>query len=244
MSGCPHKDLGEFLLLDADAAKIVLKGSLQPSGQVNLWGETTFWIADFSSWKKPGRYILRVSSREGETSSCSFAIDENILERSTLSNIVYYFKGQRASGLVDNADRHLEVPGSKGTYVDVHGGWYDATGDYGIHLSHQNPTSYFNPQQTPLVVWSPLQSYETLRDRHDDNFSEYERHMLDEGLYGADFLVRIKRPNGSFFQMISAPGKEKLARDRAIGNPNWRTRIKTKTAESTESIGTAAGPHA
>ena len=244
ISGSPHQNPGEFLLLDADAAKTVLKGSLQPSGQVDAWGESTFWIADFSSWKTPGRYILRVSSREGETSSCPFAIDENILERSTLSNIVYYFKGQRASGLMDNADRHLEVPGSKGTYVDVHGGWYDATGDYGIHLSHQNPTSYFNPQQTPLVVWSLLRSYETLRDRHDDNFSEYERRMLDEGLYGADFLVRIKRRNGSFFQMISAPGKEKLARDRAIGNPNWRTRIKTKTAESTESIGTAAGPHA
>jgi hypothetical protein len=244
ISGSPHQNPGEFLLLDADAAKIVLKGSLQPSGQVDAWGESTFWIADFSSWKTPGRYTLRVSSREGETSSCPFAIDENILERSTLSNIVYYFKGQRASGLMDKADRHLEIPGSKGTYVDVHGGWYDATGDYGIHLSHQNPTSYFNPQQTPLVVWSLLRSYETLRGRYDDNFSEYERRMLDEGLYGADFLVRIKRPNGSFFQMISAPGKEKLAQDRAIGNPNWRTRIKTKTAESTESIGTAAGPHA
>jgi hypothetical protein len=244
ISGSLHENPEEFALVDAEPAKIVLKGRLQPSGKVDAWGESAFWIADFSSWKTPGRYILRVSSREGETSSCPFAIDENILERSTLSNIVYYFKGQRASGLMDNADRHLEVPGSKGTYVDVHGGWYDATGDYGIHLSHQNPTSYFNPQQTPLVVWSLLRSYETLRDRHDDNFSEYERRMLDEGLYGADFLVRIKRPNGSFFQMISAPGKDKLAQDRAIGNPNWRTRIKTKTAESTESIGTAAGPYA
>ena len=126
----------------------------------------------------------------------------------------------------------------------MHGGWYDATGDYGIHLSHQNPTSYFNPQQVPLVAWSLLQSYEILGERHDDNFSEYERRMLDEGLYGADYLVRIKRPNGSFFETISAPGKEKLAQDRAIGNPNWRTRIKTSTAESTESIATAVGPHA
>jgi hypothetical protein len=244
VSGSPHQDPEEFSLVDAKAGKIVLKGGLQAHGPVNAWGEIAFWIADFSSWRTPGQYVLRVSWREGETSSCPFAIDENILERSTLSNIVYYFKGQRASGLMDKADRHLEVPGSPGTYVDVHGGWYDATGDYGIHLSHQNPTSYFNPQQTPLVVWSLLRSYEELRGRHDDNFSEYERRMLDEGLYGADFLVRIKRPNGSFFQMISAPGKEKLARDRAIGNPNWRTRIKTKTAESTESIGTATGPHA
>jgi hypothetical protein len=207
-------------------------------------GKTVFWIADFSSLQTPGQYILRVSSREGDASSCPFAIDDNILERNTLSNIVYYFKGQRASGLMDKADRHLEIPGSNGTFVDVHGGWYDATGDYGIHLSHQNPTSYFNPQQTPLVVWSLLTSYQVLAERHDDNFSEYERRMLDEGLYGADFLVRIKRPNGSFFETVSAPGKEKLAKDRAIGNPNWRTRIKTNTGESTESIETAVGPHA
>jgi hypothetical protein len=126
----------------------------------------------------------------------------------------------------------------------VHGGWYDATGDYGIHLSHQNPTSYFNPQQVPLAAWSLLKSYTALKDRKDDNFSEFERRMLDEGLYGADYLVRIKRPDGSFFETISAPGKEKLAQDRAIGNPNWRTQIKLKASDSTEQIAKAEGPHA
>ena len=187
VSTSPHETPQEFALVDSENSKIVLKGSLQRSGQVNRWGETGFWIADFSSWKTPGHYILRVSSRDGETSSCPFAIEENILERNTLSNVVFYFKGQRASGLFDKADQHLKLPGSQGASVDVHGGWYDATGDYGIHLSHQNLTSYFNPQQTPLVLWSLLQSYELLTDRHDDNFSEYERRMLDEGLYGADF---------------------------------------------------------
>jgi hypothetical protein len=244
VSTVPHKTPQEFALVDSENGKVVLKGRLQPTGQINQWGETDFWIADFSSWKTPGNYVLRVSSRDGETSSCPFAIEENILEHNTLSNVVFYFKGQRASGLFDKADQHLKLPGSHGASVDVHGGWYDATGDYGIHLSHQNLTSYFNPQQTPLVVWSLLQSYELLIDRHDDNFSEYERRMLDEGLYGADFLVRIKRPGGSFFESISAPGKEKRAQDRVIGNPNWRTRIKTTTTESTESIETAEGPHA
>ena len=88
----------------------------------------------------------------------------------------------------------------------LRGGWYDATGDYGIHLSHQNLTSYFNPQQVPLVAWTLLASYNTLKARNDDNFSEYERRLLDEGLFGADFLVRIKRPGGSFFQNIDSAG--------------------------------------
>jgi len=244
VSGSPHDTPGEFALVDSDTGKAVLRDKLQSSGRVNAWGDTVFWIADFSAWKTPGTYILRVSSGTAEASSCPFAVEDNILERNTLSNVLYYFKGQRASGLMDKADRRLEVPGSPGSYVDVHGGWYDATGDYGIHLSHQNPTSYFNPQQTPLVVWSLIRSYETLKARNDDNFSEFERRLLDEGIYGADYLVRIKRPNGSFFETISAPGKEKRAEDRAIGNPNWRTRIKNSASESTETIEAAEGPHA
>jgi len=234
----------QFVLIDSETGKVVFKGDLKPSGEVHAWDDRVFWTADFSSWQKTGHYAVQVDSGATVVSSCAFDINQDVLERDTLSNVVFYFKGQRASGLFDKADRHLALPGKQGGFVDVHGGWYDATGDYGIHLSHQNLTSYFNPQQAPLVAWSLLKSYKVLEARQNDNFSEYERRMLDEGLYGADFLVRIKRPNGSFFETISAPGKEKLAQDRAIGNPNWRTQIKTTSSDSTESIDKAEGPHA
>jgi len=233
-----------FSLLDSDTGKTVVTSALKPSGEVHDWGGRVFWTADFSSWQKPGHYALQIQSKGVAINSCVFDIAENVLERNTLSNVVFYFKGQRASGLFDQADRHLALPGNQGGFVDVHGGWYDATGDYGIHLSHQNPTSYFNPQQIPLVAWSLLKSYGLLEARQDDNFGEYQRRMLDEGLYGADFLVRMKRPNGSFFETISAPGKDKLAKERVIGNPNWRTQIKTKSSDSTENIDKAEGPHA
>jgi hypothetical protein len=234
----------QFQLIDSDSGKTVLQGSLKLSGEVYDWDGRVFWTADFSSWQKTGHYSLRVLSNQVEVSSCAFDINDDILERNTLSNVVFYFKGQRSSGDFDKADRHLALPDKQNEFVDVHGGWYDATGDYGIHLSHQNLTSYFNPQQVPLVAWSLLKSYKTLEARKDDNFSEYERRMLDEGLFGADYLVRIKRPNGSFFESLSAPGKEKLAQDRAVGNPNWRTQIKTKTTDSTQSIDKAVGAHA
>jgi Glycosyl hydrolase family 9 len=221
---------------------------VKASGPVNAWGKWVFWTADFSSWKKPGHYAIEtVTDAGGKTAtvrSCSFEINDDLLERTTLSNVLYYFKGQRSSGLTDRADSHLPLPDGTPGFVDVHGGWYDATGDYGIHLSHQNPTSYFNPQQVPLVAWTLMKSYLTLKARKDDNFSEYERRLLDEGLYGADFLVRVKRPEGSFFESISGPGKEKLAQDRAIGNPNWHTQIKKNASDSTERIGAASGPHA
>jgi Glycosyl hydrolase family 9/Cellulase N-terminal ig-like domain len=234
----------KFSLVDSTNGKIVLTGSLVPDGQVDSWGGRVFWAADFSSWQGIGHYSVQIHSTAGEVRSCGFDIDNDLLERNTLSNVIFYFKGQRASGLMDQADRHLPLPPGQTGFVDVHGGWYDATGDYGIHLSHQNPTSYFNPQQVPLVAWSLLKSYRVLEARHDDNFSEYLRRLLDEGLFGADFLVRIKRPDGSFFESITAPGKDKLPQDRAIGNPNWRTQIKKNASDSTEHIQSAEGPHA
>lgn len=225
-----------FSLISEESNKSVLDGILKPAGEVYAWKDMTFWTADFSPWSHSGRYVIRISSSGGQTTSCPFTIDANILERQTLSNVLYYFKGQRASGAFDLADRHLEFPDHPGKFIDARGGWYDATGDYGIHLSHQNLTSYFNPQQVPLVAWTLLKSYRVLEARGDDNFSEYKRRMLDEGLFGADYLVRIKQPDGSFLESISAPGKEKLAKDRIIGNPNWRTQIKTSTSDSTESL--------
>jgi len=243
VSGTAADHPGQFALLDAGTRKIVLTGSLQPAGQVKAWDGFVFWTADFSEWQKPGHYIMQVTIGRAETSSCLFEIDENILERNTLSNVIYYFKGQRASGDFDKADRHLAIPDEPGKFVDAHGGWYDATGDYGIHLSHQNLTSYFNPQQVPLVAWSLLASYRILEERGDDNFSEYRRRMIDEGLYGADYLVRIKRHDGSFFESLSAPGTGKLAKDRVIGNPNWRTQIKTSTTDSTERQVNSVRPH-
>jgi Glycosyl hydrolase family 9/Cellulase N-terminal ig-like domain len=243
ISGTAGEHPDEFALIDAASGKVVFSGAPVSAGRVAHWGDQTYWKADFSAFHTPGHYVLRVTSRNATANSCSFGIDDNLLERTTLSNVLFYFKGQRASGDMDRADRHLPLPDANGT-VDVHGGWYDATGDYGIHLSHQNLTSYFNPQQVPLVAWTLLASYNTLKARNDDNFSEYERRLLDEGLFGADFLVRLKRPNGSFFQSIDAPGPQKLAKDRKISDPNWRTQIKTNASESTERAApVAATPH-
>ena len=232
-----------FTLVDASTGKAVLSGAWKPAGRVDRWAKREFWTADFTVWKKPGQYRLVAQTKSGTISSCGFSIDADILERATLSNVLFYFKGQRATGDIDRADSHLQLPDGGGI-VDLKGGWYDATGDYGIHLSHQNPTAYFNPQQVPLVAWSLLKSYRELEARSDDNFTEYERRLLDEGLFGADFLVRLKRPGGSFLQTISAPGKEKLAKDRAIGNPNTRTQIKKNNADSTENVGAVEGAYA
>jgi hypothetical protein len=194
----------QFALVDDKTGKVVFSGTPEAAGKVLRWGDRVYWKADFSSVHTPGHYTLRATAVGATATSCAFQIEDNLLERTTISNVIFYFKGQRSSDAFDRADSHLPLPDGNGT-VDVHGGWYDATGDYGIHLSQLNLTSYFNSQQVPLVAWTLLASYDTLKARNDDNFSEYERRLLGEGLFGADFLVRMKRPSGSFFQSIDAP---------------------------------------
>ena len=171
-----------FALIDTATGKIVSTGPFKPAGEVFRWAGFRFWLADFSTWQQPGHYQLTAQTKSGSISSCEFLIDDDLLERATLSNVLFYFKSQRASGDIDRADQRLTLLDGGGV-VDLRGGWYDATGDYGIHLSHQNPTSYFNPQQVPLVAWVLLKSYRTLQARGDDNFTEYERRsFLDEVL--------------------------------------------------------------
>jgi hypothetical protein len=122
-----------------------------------------------------------------------------ILERNTLSDAIYYFKDERSSGLMDQADHHLPFDGApqKGA-LDAHGGWWDATGDYDKHLSHLSFSTYF--------LYSLFRITELLNPRGAPEYLRYKNRMLDEAVFGADYLVRVKVPNGSFYRSISAGG--------------------------------------
>lgn len=245
VQGLPDTSKHAFRIVDADTGQVAWQGEMGPTAKVARWSDDRYAVADFSGLKTPGHYYVEWPGDDRPVRSSTFDVQDNVLERHTLSNVIYYFKGQRASGLMDQADRHLARPDGQPGTLDLRGGWYDATGDYGIHLSHQNLTRYFNTQQLPLVAWSLLRSWQQLEARHDKNFNEYQRRLLDEGLFGADFLVRDKRADGSFYQSIDAPGTGKLPQDRRIGDPNWRTQIKLKPGDRTERVDEPArGPHA
>ena len=121
ISGTENDRPGEFALIDAANGKVVFSGTLASAGRVDRWGDRTYWKADFSAFHASGHYLLRVETGDAASTSCSFQIEKDLLERATLSNVLFYFKGQRASGDIDHADRHLPLPDGHGT-VDVHGG--------------------------------------------------------------------------------------------------------------------------
>jgi len=181
-------------LVDAATGRAQTVGAPAYAGPVARWRDWVYWTVDFSSLQAEGTFRLACATSAGEASSSVFRIEDDLLERHTLSDVVYYFKGQRASGLLDAADRALKLEGRSDRTVDAHGGWYDATGDYGKHLSHLSYSTYFNPQQIPLTTWALLETYDRLQRRSDPLFRQYLRRILDEGAWGADYLVRVKAP--------------------------------------------------
>jgi hypothetical protein len=214
-----------FELTDADG-KTVFTGKPVYSGKVAGWQGREFYNLDFSGFTTNGTYQVQISLPGKKISSYPFKIGKNVLEQATLSDVVYYFKGQRGAGEIDKADHHLLLAGSTKDTIDAHGGWYDATGDYGKHFSHLSFSLYFNPQQIPLVVWSLLETKEILDKKTTTDFRQINRRILDEATYGADYLVRMQAKNGSFYRSVSAPGPGKLAKDRVIRAEDASYRIK------------------
>lgn len=224
--------LNNFSLVDVANGKTVYTGKTVFSGPVSKWKNFQFWTLDFSAFKTPGTYKIRFSSPKGAISSYPFIIGTNVLEKATVSDVVYYFKGQRSSGLLDKADRKLVIAGNTTDSIDVHGGWYDATGDYGKHLSHLSFSSYFNPQQIPLTAWSLFKSYALLSNRPGKDFRQFNRRILDEAMYGADYLVRVQAKDGSFYRSVSSPGPGKLPQNRVIQAEEGNYRIKKTQDQS------------
>ncbi|MGF7038230.1 hypothetical protein M2273_001471 [Mucilaginibacter lappiensis] len=214
-----------FALVDVDG-KTVFTGKSTYSGKVPGWKNREFYTLDFSSFTTDGTYQVQISLPGKKISSYPFKIGKNVLEQATLSDVVYYFKGQRSAGEIDKADHHLLLAGKTTDTIDAHGGWYDATGDYGKHFSHLSFSLYFNPQQIPLVAWSLLKTKEILDKKTTTDFRQINRRILDEATYGADYLVRMQAKNGSFYRSVSAPGPGKLAKDRVIRAEDASYRIK------------------
>ncbi|HEY4416870.1 MAG TPA: glycoside hydrolase family 9 protein [Verrucomicrobiae bacterium] len=236
LRGHASDEVTDFKVIEAATGKSVFTGAVAKVGPVDQWKDWFFWTADFDSINTEGNYVLISTTRHGEVRSFPFAITADLLEKNTLSSVIYYFKGQRCSGLMDKADQHAKFEGATNT-ADVHGGWYDATGDYGKHLGGLGFSDYFNMQPTPVADWALFKAYQSLMQRGDPDFRQYERRLLDEAMYGADFLVRMKNPGGSFYRTVDAPGPGKRPEDRVIGKEGVGFAIKTVRTKNDYSIG-------
>lgn len=181
-------------ILKYPSGESVMQVSVTPCDRVDQWQIDDIYEIDFSALETCGEYFIKL----GDTASFAFSIEEGLLFDRTFSDILHYFKSQRCSGIYDRQDRKAPLLGSERT-VDVHGGWYDASGDVSKYLSHLSSSNFLNPQQIPMVVWNMLNVLET----HQEQWPPYSRtRLLDEALFGADFLVRMTDINGHFYMTV------------------------------------------
>ncbi|MCR9941259.1 glycoside hydrolase family 9 protein [Vibrio owensii] len=184
------------LLVCADSHQTVATLTVEKQGKVASWHQGHFYLIDFSSFNTPGNYYLRFDHLR----SSHFEIGEHILFDRTLSDVIHYFKSQRCGGIFDQQDRQAPLLNSDET-ADVHGGWYDASGDVSKYLSHLSYANYLNPQQTPMVVWNMLKGLSLLEGN--DKLAKFTAtRLIEEALFGADFLVRMQNEKGFFYMTV------------------------------------------
>jgi hypothetical protein len=186
-----------FSVVDVRSRAVVHAGMTAPTAPVAGWRDRHFAHADFGALTTPGRYAVMLDGTWPPVQSEPFDIADGLFGSQMLSDIVHYFKGQRCTGLFDAADRRAPLLDSREPR-DVHGGWYDASGDCSKYLSHLSYANFMNPQQTPLVTWTLLAG----RDRIPPQSKWLDERIVDEALHGADFLVRMQAPEGFFYVTV------------------------------------------
>ncbi|PMH41221.1 chitobiase [Vibrio sp. 10N.286.49.B3] len=170
--------------------------SIEKNGEVDNWHFGHFYTLNFTKFTQPGTYYIRFDNLRSEV----FEISENLLMTRTFSDVLNYFKSQRSSGRFDKQDQNISVLNSDQT-MDAHGGWYDASGDVSKYLSHLSYANYLNPQQIPMVVWNMLKGL-SLTDSHPELSPFSQERLIEEALFGADFLLRMQSTDGYFFMTV------------------------------------------
>jgi hypothetical protein len=207
---------GCFQLRDAQTSAKVFEGTLADGQDCAEWFPGRyFYRLDFSHFQQPGHFRLRVEENGTSCDSFDFQIGKNILETQTVPAIIGFFHHQRANSPQElEADRHLILFGSTNT-VDLQGGWCDASGDVSKYFSHLAYANFMSPQQTPLVVWSMVGTVDTaspLLER-----LQARQPLMEEALYGADYLMRSLSPSNFFYMTVFSYFDEDPRARRVVG---------------------------
>ncbi len=191
-------DSERFQVLDRQG-RVAFEGPLKKAGAVAGWKGRFYQHGDFTTLDQPGEYRIKIKDERSE----KFSLGERLLAEACLSDLIYYFRIQRCSGVYDKADRAIPFFGEPGRErVDVRGGWYDASGDVSKYLGYLTEANHMVPQGTPMSVWCFLQCEEMLRAGNNRRLRSLLPLLREEALYGADFLVRMQDPEGYFYLSV------------------------------------------
>lgn len=183
--------------------KTIFTAPLMAQDNFNEWGDgKQHYLADFSSVKKTGEYTLSLTAINNVTEqseshrSYTFSVSENVYFKKSVEEVLSYFKANRYTGL---ADKNIRIYDTQ-EYGDVYGGWMDAGGDTGKYLSHLSYANFMNPQQGAIVTWALAKSYQRVPQLYRE--AGLEKQLLEEALWGADYLHRILDKSGAFYMTV------------------------------------------
>src|ERR1700733_11841783 len=132
-----------------------------------------------------------------------------------VASIIHYYHEQRANTPQEmKADSQLRLYGSD-RRVDLHGGWCDASGDVSKYFSHLAYANFMSPQQTPLVVWSMVNTVDTAASLLDR--LKAKEPLTEEALYGADYIMRSLSPGDYFYMTVFSYFKKDPNARRVVG---------------------------
>ncbi len=181
------------ILKESKNHNAIMQLPIHATGQIDQWQVGFASTIDFSFFDQKGEFYIEL----GDFRSHSFTIEKQILFKRTFSDLLHYFKSQRAGGAFEKHDHSVALFESD-KRVNVSGGWYDASGDVSKYLSHLSYTNYLNPQQIPMVTWHMLSALEQL-----DNLAPMMvSRLAEEACHGADFLSRMQDEAGFFYLTV------------------------------------------
>lgn len=204
-------------LVRDDGVRIAV--AAEPAAHVDAWAGGAYARVELSAVEEPGRYHLEAVAGGSTAVSETFPIGVEQFAAGTLSDVLYAFKAVRSSGEIDRKDRTAARWGeTDGPTVDARGGWLDASGDPSKFLSHLTYSPTMSPQQIPMCVWALFEARDRLAARHPRFHRALGARARDEALFGADFLVRFRAPEGYFYTGIF-DGLTKRLEERIVNAP-------------------------
>ena len=186
---CSNCEVGSaFTIVDANQ-NVEFTGTVTTGSQVTGWGNTTWNVIDFSTLQTTGTFMVKSDGKN----SPAFEIQDNALFDLSANGPITFFNGMRS---VNSADYNLSFNGSRNDQVNVFGGWWDANGDPGKHMSHLSFANHFSPQQIPMVVWWMLKAQKI------SDFGANSNAVDSEIDWGLDYLIRNVDSDGYLYLAI------------------------------------------
>jgi len=191
-----------FELVD-ESGRQVFAGRLIALGRVHEgrpddWG-AYYWLADFGAARKPGRYRIRATVGKQAATSHQFAVGRGVVFQGTAELAYRFLYYQRCGQAVPGWHGACHLDDARlpdGSHLDLVGGWHDA-GDC---------NKWMYPNGPPLVLYGLASAYAAHRQWFDriDRDRNGRADLLDEVLWGADWLLKMRNPKtGGLFGSIT-----------------------------------------